>query len=78
MFADINHHDEIPSSFQTDFIRNSLNKDTLYQYLGEKFIDLHSSATQILVVTYKDAILKTQDLPDEGINWYKYEKADAL
>ena len=78
MVADINHHDEIPSNFQKDFIRNSLNKDTLYQYLAERFIDFHSSATQILVVTYNDAILKTQDLPDEGINWYKYEKADAL
>ena len=54
-----------------------MNKDTLYQCLAERFVDLHSSATQILVVTYKDAILKTQDVPDEGINWYKYEEGDA-
>ena len=76
-FGDISNHDEIPSNFQKDFIRNSLKKDTLYQYLAERFIDLHSSATQILVVTYKNAILKTQDVPNEGINWCKYEEADA-
>ena len=76
-FGDISDHDEIPSNFQKDFIRNSLNKDTLYQYLAERFIDLHSSVTKILVVTYKDAILKTQDIPDEGINWYKNVEADA-
>ena len=63
-FGDISDHDEIPSNFQKDFIRNSLNKDTLYQYLAERFIDLYSSATQILAVTYKDAILKTHDVPD--------------
>ena len=76
-FGDISGHDEILSNLQKDFIRNSLNKDTLYQYLAERFIDLHSSATQILVVTYKDATLKTQDVPDEGINRYKYEEPDA-
>ena len=68
MFGDISDHDEIPSNFQKDFIRNSLNKDTLYQYLAERFIDFLSSATQLLVVTYKDAILKTQNVPDEDIN----------
>ena len=31
---------------------------------------------QILVVTFKVAILKTQDVPDEDINSYKYEEAD--
>ena len=67
-FGDISDHDEKPSNFQNDFIRNIFNKDTLYQYLAERFIDLHSSATQIRVVTYKDTILKIQDVPDEGIN----------
>ena len=76
-FGDINDHDEIPSNFQKDFVRNSLNKDTLYKYLAERFIDLHSSATQILVVTYKYAILKTQDIPDEDINSYIHKEADA-
>ena len=76
-FGYISNHDDIPSNFQIDFIRNSLNKDTLYQCLAERFTDLHSPATQILVVTYKNAILKTQDAPDEGINWCKYEEADA-
>ena len=71
---DVSDHDEIPSDFQKDFIRNSLNKDTLYQYLAETLIDLQFSATQILAVTYKDTILKIQDVPDEGINWYKYEE----
>ena len=71
-FGDINDHDEIPSNFQKDFIRNSLNKDTLYQYLVERLIDLHCSTIQILVVTHKDAILKTEDVPDEDINLYKY------
>ena len=59
-FGDINDHDEIPSDFQKDFIRNSLIKDTLYQYLAERFTDRHSFTTQILVITYKNAILKTQ------------------
>ena len=76
-FGGISDHDEIPSNLQKDFIRNSLNKDTLYQHLAEIFIHLHSSATQILVVTYKDANLKTQDVPNESINWYKCEEADA-
>ena len=62
-FKDISDHGKIPANFQKVLIRNSLNKDTLYQYIAERFIDLHSSATQILVVTYKDAILKTQDVP---------------
>ena len=61
-FGDINDHDEIPSNFQKDFIRNSLNKDTLYQY--ERSIDLRSSTTQILEATYKDSILQTQGDPD--------------
>ena len=56
--------DEIASNFQKDFIRNSLNKETLYQYLAGRFIVLHSSATQILVVTYSDAILKIKDVPN--------------
>ena len=34
-FGDISDHDEIPSNFQKDFIGNSFNKDTLYQYLAE-------------------------------------------
>ena len=72
-FGDINDYDEIPSNFQKDFIRNSLKKDAYYQYLAERFIDLHSSTTQILVVSYKDAILKTKDVPDED----KYDEADA-
>ena len=63
-FGNINDHDET-SNFQKDFIRNSLNKDALYQYLAERFIDLYSSTTQILVVTYKDAILKTEYTPDD-------------
>ena len=67
----------MPSNSQKDFIRNSLNKETLYQYLAKRSINLHSSTTQILIVTNKDAILKTQDVPDEGINSYKYEEADA-
>ena len=66
-FGDISDHDELYSDFLKDFIKNSLNKDILYQYLAERFIDLHSYATEILVVTYKDAILNTQDVPDEGI-----------
>ena len=41
-FGDISDHDEIPSNFQKDFMRNSLKKDTLCQY--ERFIDLHSPA----------------------------------
>ena len=73
-FGDTSDHDEIASNFQNDFIRNSFNEDTLYQYLAERFIDLHSSATQIRVVTYKDTILKIQDVPDEGINWYNMKK----
>ena len=76
-FGDINNHDEIPSNLQKDFIRNNLNKDTLYQFLAERLIDLHFHTTQILVVTYKDAILKTQDVPAGDINSYKYEEADA-
>ena len=68
MFGDIKDPDEIPLNFLKDFIRNSLNKDTLYQYLAERFIVLYSCTTQIVVVTYKDAILKTQDDPDEDIN----------
>ena len=76
-FGDISNHDGIPSNFKKDFIRNSLNKDELYQYLAERFIDPHSSAIQILVATYKDAKLKTQDVLDEGINWYKFEEADT-
>ena len=76
-FRYISNRDGIPSNFQIDFIRNSLNKDTLYQCLAERFTDLHSPATQILAVTYKNANLKTQDAPDEGINWCKYEEADA-
>ena len=67
-FGDINDYDEIPSNFQKDFIRNSFSKNTLYQYLAKRFIDLHSSTTQIVVVTYKDAVLKTQDISDEDIN----------
>ena len=54
-----------------------MNKDTLYHYLAERFIDFHYSTTQILVVTYIDAILKTQDVPDVDINSYKYEEGDA-
>ena len=76
-FGEISDHYEILSNFQKDSIRNSSNKDTLYQYLTERFIGLYSSASQILVITYKDAILKTQDVPDESINWYKYGEADA-
>ena len=76
-FGGINDHDEIPSNFQKDFIRNSLSKYTLYQYLIERFTDLHSSTIQVPVVIYKDAILKTQNAPDEDINSYKYEEADA-
>ena len=66
MFGGINDHDEMPSNFQNDFIRNSSSKDTLYQYLAERFIDLHSSATQVLVVIYKEAIMKTQDVLMRG------------
>ena len=62
MFGDISDHDEMPSNFQNDFIRNSWSKDTLFQYLAERFIDLHSSATQVLVVIYQEAIMKTQDV----------------
>ena len=79
-FGSINDHDETPSNFQKDFLRNSLNKDTLHQYLAERFIYLHSCTTstpQILVVTYKNTILKTQDVPDKDINSHKYEEADA-
>ena len=32
-FGDISDHDGIPSNFQKDFIRNSLNKNKLCQYL---------------------------------------------
>ena len=66
MFGGINDHDEMPSNFQNYFIRNSSSKDTLYQYLAERFIDLHSSATQVLVVIYKEAIMKTQDVLMRG------------
>ena len=69
--------DEILSNFQKDFITNSLNKNTLYQYLAEIFNDLHSSTAQTLLVTHKDAILKTQDAPVEDINLYEYEEADT-
>ena len=51
----------------SEFIRNGWNKDTLYHCLAARFIYLLSSTTQILVVTYKDAILKTQDVPDDVI-----------
>ena len=44
-FGGISNHDKIPSNFQKDFIRNSLNKDTLYQYLAKRFNDLHFSGT---------------------------------
>ena len=74
-FGDINDHDET-SNFQKDFIRNSLNKDSLYQYLAERFIDFYSSTTKKLVVTYKDAILKTQYVPDED-KLVKYEETDT-
>ena len=50
-FGDISDHDELYSNFLKDFIKNSLNKDILYQCLAERFIDLHSYATEILVVT---------------------------
>ena len=63
--------------FPKRFHKKILSKSTLYQYLAERFIDLHSSTTQIFAVTYKDAILKTQDVPDEDTNFYKYEGADA-
>ena len=76
-FEDINNHDEIPSDFQKDFIRNGLNKDTLYQYLAERIIDINSFTSQTLVVTDKDVILKTHNVLDEDINSYKYEEADA-
>ena len=66
MFGGISDHDEMPSNFQNDFIRNSSSKDTLYQYLAERFIDLHSFATQVLVVIYKEAIMKTQDVLMRG------------
>ena len=76
-FEDINNHDEIPSDFQKDFIRNGLNKDTLYQYLAERIININSFTSQILVVTDKDVILKTHNVLDEDINLYKYEEDDA-
>ena len=77
MFGDIINHDETPSNFQKDFIKSSLNKDTLYQCLVERFSDLHYSTTLTLAVTCKDEILKTQDASDEDINSYKYEEVDA-
>ena len=77
MFGDIINYDETPSNFQKDFIKSSLNKDTLYQCLAERFSDLHYSTTLTLVVTCKDEILKTQDASDEDINSYKYEEVDA-
>ena len=43
-FGGISDHDELSSNFLKDLIRNSSSKDTLYQYLAERFIDLHSSA----------------------------------
>ena len=58
--------------------RNRLNKYTLYQYLAKRLIDFHSFTTQILVLTNKDSILKTKDLSNKDINWYKHEEADAL
>ena len=47
------------TKFQGDFLKNSENKDELYQYLASKFIDLHSSDDEVLVVTYNMLTLST-------------------
>ena len=78
MFGDIINYDETPSNFQKDFIKSSLNKDTLHQCLAERFIDFHYSTTLTLVVTCKDEILKTQDASDEDINSYKIWRSWCL
>ena len=54
-----------------------MNKDTLYQYLAERIIDINPFTSQILAVTDKDVILKTHNVLDEDINSYKYEEADT-
>ena len=66
---------KIPSNFQKDFLKVSYNKDHLYQYLGRKFIEIHSS-DQILVVTYNDSVLTSANVEMDGIGYCTSEEAD--
>ena len=48
--------------------RKILSEQREQRHTVSVFIDIRSSTTELLVVTYKDAILKTQDFLDEAIN----------
>ena len=56
---------KLPSKFNSDFLKNSANKDDLSRFLAKKFIEMHTNIQQILVVTYEHSIISS----DPGIQF---------
>ena len=46
----------LPKTLGNDFLLNSENKNDLYEFLAQKFIQLHNTPN-ILIVTYRDTVL---------------------
>ena len=51
---------KFPSNFE-NFLNNSENKSSPYQFLAQTFTLLHTGKTQILVVTYNETVLSNLD-----------------
>ena len=80
MFAFDGDDTPVPNNMQQTFMKESLNKNRLNEYLSRKLIELHTGP-QLLIATLKDKVLcsfdyEPHDVSDISITKCQSEEAD--
>ena len=68
-----------PNDFDIHYLRSSGNKNRLNLFLAKRFMDLQENESQVLLVTFKDTILSSNEtvLTEEVINICNIKGTDA-